>query len=199
MLSNFLFLSATVLLHLLASTTTALTLPTKRSTDFVPFHSLGGVGAVLRNSGGDTQLYYQATDGSIWAYETSAAFDAGTTNFNNILIPAGEVLVGTPIIAVTNDDFTEIHVFFVSPTHILSEWRWDADTEIWTSGASCTTCITNAGFVVQNGGTLLYALTPKASGELGIRIGFESAGEPTTLVEAENHNIGDWQMFTLPN
>jgi len=199
MLSNFLFLSATVLLHLLASTTTALTLPTKRSTDFVPFHSLGGVDAILRNSGGDTQIYYQATDGSIWAYETSAAFDTGTTKFNTPLIPAGEALVGTPIITVTNDDFTEIHVFFVSPTHILSEWRWDAATS-WASGSSCTTCITNAGFVVQNGGTLLYVLTPKtSSGELSIRIGFESAGEPSTIVEAENHSTGEWQMFALPN
>ncbi len=101
---------ATALLYFIfSSTITALALPTKRSTDFVPLRSLGGVGAVLRNAAGSTQIYYQAADGSIWNYQTSAPFDeGGTTDFNAELIPSGEASLGTPIIAVTNNEFSEV-------------------------------------------------------------------------------------------
>jgi hypothetical protein len=76
---------------------------TSLAADFVPVTPLGGVAAVDLGSG-ISQLYYQnPADGIIYAYGVQGGpFVTGSTFFPGVpLIPANQVLSGSPIIAVT--------------------------------------------------------------------------------------------------
>jgi len=179
--------------------------PAKRSTDLLPFRSLGGIAAVIR-SPTETQIYYQNPDGGIWAYDSmgSNTFTNSHIFFNDPLVPAEEVMEGTPIEAVqmnfADGSFT-IHVFFISPTLTLSEWRFDFDPTSsantgWFHGPSCVTCITNAGFVVADGPKLAYFLADAPTNL--VRVGFVSAGAPGTLSEAVLDASGEWKLTQIP-
>ncbi|KAJ7115741.1 hypothetical protein C8R44DRAFT_739489 [Mycena epipterygia] len=60
---------------------------------------------------------------------------------------------------------------------------------IFMGGPSCTTCLTT-----QGSSDVLYAMANPAFNQF--RVGFMSAGQPTTLSEAENFGAG-WQMGVL--
>jgi hypothetical protein len=87
----------------------------------------------------------------------------------------------------------------VSPTNILSEYIW-TNAIGWHGGPSCTNCITRSGFVVQPGNKVLYAIANDAAGSLAtLRVGFVSAGAPTTISEADFSPTKGWQVAQLPN
>ncbi|KAJ6586320.1 hypothetical protein DFH09DRAFT_1143120 [Mycena vulgaris] len=161
-----------------------------------PLTLVGNVAAVQATDlGGDTRLYYQNQDNSIQETSISGPFTSGTFEGTQVLIPANEVLPGTPIAAVTlnGNAFQEIHVFFVSPSNILSEYWWNGQT--WFGGPSCgSDCITQNQFAVQPGSKLLYAMSSTGGPH---RVGFVSAGNPGTLTEADITPSG-WQLAPLP-
>jgi len=174
---------------------------TSLATDFVPVTPLGGVAAVDLGSG-ISQLYYQnSADGIIYAYGVQGGpFVTGSTFFAGVpLIPADQVLSGSPIIAVTMTiaGVQQVHVFFISPTLVLSEWVFLSNAG-WFAGINCPICITNSGFVVESGtAMLLYVLDDATTG--AIRVGFISAGDPGTLSEASNPGTGIWKAAILPS
>ncbi|KAF8896007.1 hypothetical protein BD779DRAFT_1782262 [Infundibulicybe gibba] len=169
-----------------------------RAADVIPLSPLGGVGAV-QGDNSDTRLYYQKSDGSINEYSVSNAFNAGNSTANIGLVPAGQAQLGTPIVATTiNGDFLqEIHVYFFSPSNVLSEWIW-ANGIGWRGGPSCTECLTTLGIAVVPGSKVLYAMGNPSTQSL--RVGFESAGFPGTLAEADKAGTAGstWQLAPLP-
>lgn len=72
----------------------------ERKAEVVPFTPLGAV-AAIQDQTGDTRIYYQKADGSIWQWCEKGTFTAGVpSTCNAMIIPANEVLPGTPL-AVT--------------------------------------------------------------------------------------------------
>ena len=86
----------------------------------------------------------------------------------------------------------QIHVYFLSPANVLSEYIWNAG---WQGGPSCTQCLTASNFVAAAGSQILYAMGNPDTAEL--RVGFVSAGAPTTLTEAVHDVGGEWQLGQL--
>ncbi|KAJ7892000.1 hypothetical protein B0H13DRAFT_1538956, partial [Mycena leptocephala] len=108
--------------------------------------------------GGDTRLFYQNADNSIQQTGIHGAFNIGTFTGTGLIVPAQEVVAGTPIAAaLISPAFTEMHVFFVSPSNILSEYIWSNAAGAFRGGPSCSDCITVNQFVVQPGSKVLYA------------------------------------------
>ncbi|KAJ7711097.1 hypothetical protein B0H14DRAFT_700280 [Mycena olivaceomarginata] len=150
------FLFVSVLGSALGNRAVAPSTPETRPVTFV-----GNVAAIQATAlGGDTRLYYQNPDNSIQETAISGPFAVGTSVFegSNLLIPANEILPGTPIAAVTfnGNAFQQIHVFFVSPDNILSEYAWTGT--VWKGGPSCSDCVTANRFAVQPGSKMLYAM-----------------------------------------
>ncbi|KAJ7797392.1 hypothetical protein B0H14DRAFT_3493803 [Mycena olivaceomarginata] len=89
-------------------------------------------------SSGDTRVYHQNADNSIGELAVSGPFTTEHVYFSTVRIPAAEILPGTPIAtALLGDNFAELHVFFVSPVHVLSEWIWNAAAVAWHGGPTC--------------------------------------------------------------
>ncbi|KAJ7861170.1 hypothetical protein B0H13DRAFT_2355236 [Mycena leptocephala] len=160
--------------------------------------------SAVQNHTGDTRVYYQNTnDKSIHEIAVLGTFSSGTFEAEGSLIPANEVLFGTPIVAVSaNPDgpelFQDIHVFFVSPTNILSSYVWQSSTG-WLGGSSCAPCITSSTFGVQAGSKLLYAMANGAAGSPALlRVGFVSAGATSTLSEATFTAAAGWRLAQIP-
>ncbi|KAJ7021505.1 hypothetical protein C8F04DRAFT_972720, partial [Mycena alexandri] len=154
---------------------------------------------VPQASSGDTRVYYQNADNSIGELAVSGPFTSGHVYFSTVRIPAAEVLPGTPIAtAVLGDNFAELHVFFVSPAHVLSEWIWSAAAVAWRGGPTCSDCITVNGFVVQPGSQVLYATANNApSSPALLRVAFVSSGAPNTLSEVDFTTAHGWQLAQL--
>ncbi|KAJ6570451.1 hypothetical protein DFH09DRAFT_1153586 [Mycena vulgaris] len=159
--------------------------------------------SAVQNHTGDTRIFYQNTDDkSIHQIVLLGTFSSGSFEADGSLIPANEVLLGTPIVAVSaNPDglnFQDIHVFFVSPTNILSSYVWQPSTG-WRGGSSCAPCITNSMFGVQAGSKLLYAMANGAAGSPALlRVGFVSAGATSTLSEATFTAAVGWRLAQIP-
>ncbi|KAF8872309.1 hypothetical protein BD779DRAFT_1679797 [Infundibulicybe gibba] len=172
-----------------------------RAAEIVPLSPFGGVAAV-QSENNDTRLYYQRSDGSIHQYIVSNAFNVGhTSGLDTLLIPASEVQLGTPI-AITStisQFFGEIRIYFFSPSNILSEYIWMAAVGHFRGGPSCADCLTAAGLAVVPGSKVLYAMQNPSTGSL--RVGFVSAGFPSTLAEADRAGAPNstWQVAALPN
>jgi len=188
--------------------TLSLALPTiktiaERATNIVPLAPLGNM-AAIQEPGGQSRLYYQKPDGSIWQYAVSASFDTGVVDVGFIdteITPAGEAQMGTLIAAAQlraplASNFPEIHIVYVSPANILSETIWRNTTGFFQSGAGCPDCITSLGVVVQPGSKVLYAMLDQDTDNL--RVGFVSAGAPGTITELD-HDRGFWQIAALPD
>lgn len=127
-------------------------LPRSVNTNLSPeFGSLTFVGDV---AAGSTRIYYQNPDSSIQESIISGSFVVGTFDASTLLVPADEVLCGTPIVATTiSGNGFPIRVFFVSPSYILSEYAWTGTT--WEGWPKCTGCITANQFTVEPGSTVL--------------------------------------------
>ncbi|KAJ7131856.1 hypothetical protein C8R43DRAFT_1207096 [Mycena crocata] len=165
-----------------------------------PVSALGNVAAVQSIPSGDTRLWFQNVDRSISQIAASGPFTSGG-RFESVftLVPGSEVLSGTPIAAATvnGTSLQEIHLFFLSPTNILSEYIWDNFIG-WHGGAGCTTCITTNQFVVQAGSKVLYVMGNDAAGNTAdLRVGFVSAGAPGTFSEVNFTPAKGWQLAQL--
>ena len=87
----------------------------------------------------------------------------------------------------------------MSPAQVLSEYIW-TDALGWRGGPSCTVCITADTFSVQPNSKVLYAMGNNAVGNTAsLRVGFVSAGAPTTLSEVDFTPAGGWKLVQLPN
>ncbi|KAJ6569109.1 hypothetical protein B0H19DRAFT_1065884 [Mycena capillaripes] len=163
-----------------------------------PISFVGSITAEQATSG-DTRIYYQNPDNSINELSVSGPFVSGQLYRNEFRIPAAQVLAGTPISSAQfGTEFDELHVFFVSPGHILSEWIWSSALGLWQSGPTCSNCITASGFVVQPGSQILYAIANTAAGSPALlRVAFISGGAPDTLSEASFTAANGWQLGQL--
>ncbi|KAJ7440618.1 hypothetical protein FB451DRAFT_1300030 [Mycena latifolia] len=180
-----------------AAPSTSVTTPAPAT---VPVSFTGGAAAVQAiNANGDSRIYYQNYDNSIQEIAVNGPLTTGRFTGTTLLVPANEVLAGTPIAATTiaGDDLQQIHVYFLSPDHILSEYAFGGG--VWHGGPNCTDCLTRNGFVVQPGSKVLYALgnlqTPLVNAL--VRVGFVSAGAPATLSEAVWSTGVNWQLAQL--
>ncbi|KAJ6567592.1 hypothetical protein DFH09DRAFT_441726 [Mycena vulgaris] len=173
------------------------------SPGFVPVTFVGNVAAMQATDlNGDTRLFYQNADGSIQELAINGPFTGGTLTGSGLLVPVGQAMPGTPMaIANLGTKFTELHVFFVSPSNILSEYIWLEATGSWHGGASggCTTCVDVNRFTVQSGSKVLYAMGNSVGGAPAtLRVGFVSAGIPGTLAEVDFTAAKGWQLAQLP-
>jgi hypothetical protein len=180
---------------------------------------MGNVAAVQITTG-DTRIFFQDSTGAIIIGGVSAPFLSGGRNGgNSVLVPAGEVLPHTPIVAITANtatytgvrrlshhthlaipDCPQVRLYFLSRSNVLSEYIYPAtiaqNTGGFMGGASCTACLTMQGIVTSSTSPVLYAMANPAFNQF--RVGFVSAGQPTTVSEAENLGAG-WQVATFPN
>ncbi|KAJ7830146.1 hypothetical protein B0H14DRAFT_2243877, partial [Mycena olivaceomarginata] len=87
----------------------------------------------------------------------SGSLNVGKFEGSSVLVPAAQVAQGTPIVAFSNSNFSEIHVYFFSPANTLSEYIW-SDNQ-WQGGSTCTKCIDVFRFPVMSGSKALYAVS----------------------------------------
>ncbi|KAG6812903.1 hypothetical protein H0H92_015455 [Tricholoma furcatifolium] len=180
-----------------------------------PFASIGDVSIVYAAAGNDARMYFQpasgtANAGTISEYAISGPFDTGR-RFGGFqgLVPASEVAQGSPVSATILTSLTngfqevhessssfktlvvnsslQIHVFFVSPAGILSEYFYDT---AWHGGAGCgSACVTSLGFKV-NSSTIAPTANQNANASF-ITVTFKDANNPGTLSQAIRRN-GVW-------
>ncbi|KAE9404320.1 hypothetical protein BT96DRAFT_916886 [Gymnopus androsaceus JB14] len=185
-----------VALLTLCTSTTVLAAPS--NTETILFQAVGNVAAVQGNTGvnGDTRIYFQSLDNTIsqGIVQYPPLSQPHTSSFIT-LVPANEVLAGTPIAAVTVNGtaLQEIHVFFLSPANVLSEYYW-TNARGFRGGPSCSECLTAQGFVASST-KLLYAMGDPVTA--AIRLGFVSAGAPNGLSEAEFTAATGWTVGQL--
>ncbi|KAJ7765274.1 hypothetical protein B0H16DRAFT_1717819 [Mycena metata] len=170
------------------------------TSEIIPVSFVGGAAAVQAiNANGDSRIYYQDYDNSIQEIAVNGPLTTGRSTGSSLRVPANEVLAGTPIAATTiaGNDLQQIHVYFLSPDYVLSEYAFGGG--IWQGGPNCTDCLTANGLVVQRGSEVLYALgsLQAPSGTAFVRVGFVSAGAPSTLSEAVWSPGVDWQVAQL--
>ncbi|KAJ7896831.1 hypothetical protein B0H13DRAFT_1884895 [Mycena leptocephala] len=156
------------------------------SPDLFPIAPMGNVAAVQITTG-DTRIFFQDSTGAIIIGGVSAPFLSGGRNGgNSVLVPAGEVLPHTPIIAITANTatYTGARLYFLSRSNVLSEYIYPAtiaqNTGGFMGGASCTACLTMQGIVTSSTSPVLYAMANPAFNQF--RVGFVSAGQPTTIM-----------------
>ncbi|KAF5343928.1 hypothetical protein D9758_012126 [Tetrapyrgos nigripes] len=129
-------------------------------------------------------------------------FDLGSTFCDITLVPASEVLSGTPFAVVnslvTPNVYTEFRLYYLSKTLVLSELIWTPATNI-RFGANCADCLTQYGFQVEPSSVQsLYAMINPSSLTSYVRVGFISPGSPNTISEAIlNKNTNKWTLSTL--
>ncbi|KAJ7840848.1 hypothetical protein B0H14DRAFT_2784215 [Mycena olivaceomarginata] len=142
-------------------------------------HRPSGNVAAAQITTGDTRIYYQDSTGAIVQGVITAPFLSGgkaTAPAGVLHIPASEVLLYTPIVAITANTatYTGIRVYFLSPEHVLSEYIWAPATG-FIGGPSCIKCLTTQGIKVQNGSNVLYAMANTAFNQF--RVGFVREAE----------------------
>ncbi|KAJ6622041.1 hypothetical protein B0H10DRAFT_2214651 [Mycena sp. CBHHK59/15] len=156
------------------------------SPNLVSIAPMGNI-ATVQTTSGDTRLFFQDSTGAILEWNLSGPFTTGKN--------VGHIAVGNPT-------YTGVRLYFLSPSYVLSEYIWPTTISVNTNGfmggPSCTTCLTTQGIVVSSstGSKVLYAMANPAFNQF--RVGFVSAGQPTTLSETENFCAG-WQVNTYPN
>ncbi|KAJ7736700.1 hypothetical protein B0H16DRAFT_1695337 [Mycena metata] len=168
------------------------------SPDLFPISAVGNIAAVQLSATADTRIFFQDSTGAIMEGGVTAGKDLGTS----VLVPANQVLPFTPIFAINDPTATSylIRLYFFSPENTLSEYIYPTtipqNTNGFMGGPSCTACLTTQGIVGRSGSQVLYALANPAFTQF--RVGFISAGQPTTVSEAVNTGAG-WQVSTIPN
>ncbi|KAF5345433.1 hypothetical protein D9758_013638 [Tetrapyrgos nigripes] len=174
-----------------------------RASNLHPVSIVGDATAVANELNHGTRIYYQPPGGGISQICTNEAFAAGgDTTCDASVVPSQYVLPGTPIVATTaltnGGAFDEIHVFFLSPDYILSEWRWTSAGGP-RFGDGCPNCVTHSAFGAVNGSEVLYAIQSSRPATK-LRVGFVSVASPTTITEATwNFNTNVWSLAVLPD
>ncbi|THU89085.1 hypothetical protein K435DRAFT_969240 [Dendrothele bispora CBS 962.96] len=187
----------------LAATAIAFIAGVEAAVNFFPVDAVGEAVAVRNDKGkGATQLYYQVRNGSIIRLCTTTAFIGNGNQKCGLqeVVPANEVMYGTPITAATlwtsAGVFHGTHVYYYSPDGVLSEYI----NNISAHGPSCTQCVTNQRFGVVNSSVILYSFADFKTPGMQLRVGFESVGSPGTITEATfNSNTNKWSLSVLPN
>ncbi|KAE9394680.1 hypothetical protein BT96DRAFT_923360 [Gymnopus androsaceus JB14] len=156
------------------------------------------MGAIAPLPDGATWFFYQDTsNNSIIAVHISNALAAGGTLVSEqIFVPGSEVRSYSPIavsgaVDSAGTGWQEIHVFFYSPDNVLSEYYNIHEVGV-QGGPTCTTCVTNEGFVGAPDSQMLYTIETDTE----VRVGFVSAGAPDTVSEAANSGNG-WSVASL--
>lgn len=86
--------------------------PSEESIELVPVSPAGNV-AALQDPTGNTRLYYQKADGSIWQIAMAGPFTTGVGFSDVQLVPASEALLGTPIITTpAGKDLTDVRPLY---------------------------------------------------------------------------------------
>ncbi|KAJ7229491.1 hypothetical protein C8J57DRAFT_1387217 [Mycena rebaudengoi] len=171
------------------------------SPEVVPVTFFGNIAAVqVPGASADTRIYYQNPDNSIQVMGVSGPFTTGRRFLSLLVVPAAEVQFNTLIAAVATrfngGDFAEVHLFFISPSNVLSEYIGDSTG--FRGGPTCTDCITALNFVVQSGNRVLYATGSSDPGSPALlRVGFISAGAPDTLTEVDYDVKTGWRIAVL--
>ncbi|KAJ7243540.1 hypothetical protein C8J57DRAFT_1726018 [Mycena rebaudengoi] len=173
------FLCGSVLSSVVGNTALPRSANASLSLEFRPLTFVGNVAAVATNAAGSTRIYYQNPDNSIQESIINGPFVVGTFAASTLLVPADEVLCGTPIVATTigNNGFP-IRVFFPlhfgQPSQVVPVYAYSLKM-------------------------LLYALADSTPGSSHpLRVGFVSAGQPGTLTEADYIPGKGWQLASLP-
>ncbi|KAJ7476757.1 hypothetical protein FB451DRAFT_247170 [Mycena latifolia] len=160
----------------------------------IPFG--GGSASIVQTPTSDTRIYHQNPDGSIWEISASGPFVKPAFEGQFLLVPAAEVLPGTPIVATSVDgNLADVHVFFFSPKLVVSEYIWTNGIG-WTGGSTCTKCLTANGFVAASAQYLYAVENLAATAASTLRVGFNGAGAPGSLTEA-NKVGGVWQLGVM--
>ncbi|THU79721.1 hypothetical protein K435DRAFT_520523 [Dendrothele bispora CBS 962.96] len=168
-----------------------------------PIASIAG----LEASNGDSRLFYQKSDGSIWTSCVSGHWDSGgKTTCDFQVVPRTEALLNTALAAAGDPDLNEWHLYFFSPTSTVSEYIFQSSSISSTNpsgirgGASCTDCITAEAFnavVAKN--RALWAMFENDNGVNKLRVWFASAGQPNTITEAGKRGTDVWKQIGMPN
>ncbi|KAJ7576337.1 hypothetical protein C8J56DRAFT_1062053 [Mycena floridula] len=125
----------------------AVTNISERKANVVAFTSVGSVGRIQITTGDDTRIYHQNPDGSIWQVAVSGVFFQGQFEGQNMIVPAGEALYGTPIAVTVSGAYADIHLFLLSPTLIFSEYMYTPALGKFIGASACRPqCITTNGF-----------------------------------------------------
>ncbi|KAL0567138.1 hypothetical protein V5O48_014850 [Marasmius crinis-equi] len=167
-----------------------------------PLATIAGIQA----ASGDSRMFYQKPDGSIWMTCVSGHWTSGHTTCDSQIVPAGQALSTTPLTAVNTPDMTEWHLYFVTPTNTLAEYIFQSSAMTATNpsgvrgGPSCTDCITTEQFaVVSTKNKVLNALYQIDNDQPKLRVWFISAGQPNTVMEAGKQGDQVWQLIGMPN
>ncbi|ESK92285.1 hypothetical protein Moror_4683 [Moniliophthora roreri MCA 2997] len=163
--------------------------------------------AGLQADNGDSRMFYQRTDNSIWMTCVSGHWESGGKTTCDVQIVARtEALGSTPLAVVGDSTLNEWHLYFVSPTNTLSEYIFQTSTISATNpsgirgGTSCSDCITSELFnVVSTKNKALWAMMQNDNGVRKIRVWFVSAGQPNTLTEAGKRGDEVWKLIGMPN
>ncbi|KAK7460790.1 hypothetical protein VKT23_008718 [Stygiomarasmius scandens] len=176
------------------------------STNLVPLDTVGAVAAIQIPSN-PTRIFYQSFSGGIHQLCIDGTFTTGGLTCgpdNAPSVPPDEVAYGSPIVAVTFDAlpsnssrFSEFRIYYFSNENILSEFIFTPGNP--RHGDACPECITHRGFAVVPG-SFLYAMANPTKPGNRVRVGFRSAGSPTTITEAVlNGNTNTWSLTVLPD
>ncbi|KAJ7576494.1 hypothetical protein C8J56DRAFT_973077 [Mycena floridula] len=167
----------------------------QRATDAISFTPVGSVSAYQEPTVQTTIINYQKPDGSIWQYTVSGPLFKGTILQDFLVVPAGEALCGTPIAAVWTPN-VDVHLYFLSPSLIVSEYIYIYGSSGYIGGSACPQCITNNGFLAASS-QFLYAMEDSGAPVANLRVGFDSAGTPGGLTEASRTNAEGWSLSVL--
>ncbi|KAJ7219741.1 hypothetical protein C8J57DRAFT_1393814 [Mycena rebaudengoi] len=150
--------------------------------------SLVGNVAAVQTPSGDTRLYYQQADYGIYEAGVSGPFTkGGVLQGTELRVTAEVALAGTPIAATSTADFSEIHVYFVSPQNFLSHFYLSGGQ--WHTGTLASYKVT-----VKPGSPIFYAMRSDHEGQVQ-RVGFvNEAGE---LMEANYMPSTRWKFAPL--
>ncbi|KAG6807774.1 hypothetical protein H0H92_006429 [Tricholoma furcatifolium] len=148
------------------------------------------------------RLYFQQAAGSnagtIAEYSLTGPFDTGhifaTGPVPQVIVPADEVAEGSPITATiltsNSTPFQEVHVFFLSPSNILSEYYW-LPIVGWSGGSSCgSACVTSLNAHVDTSSDIIITANQDINNDF-LLVTFVDANNTGTLTQAIKRN-GVW-------
>ncbi|ESK83214.1 hypothetical protein Moror_3284 [Moniliophthora roreri MCA 2997] len=153
-------------------------------------------------------IYQSGATGDIVLESVSSTFQFGQHTGFRTIVPANEVLWGTPLAIAQRkekgDDIGRLFLFFFSPDYKLKEYQYGVDKpNDWDGGSGCNRCIDKYNFEVQPGSQILYAMRSAVDGDdpkfrAGVRVGFVANNYPGTLSEADRRHW-EWKVFPMPN
>ncbi|KAF8964477.1 hypothetical protein BDZ97DRAFT_1757827 [Flammula alnicola] len=157
---------------------------------FILSQCLGAGSTAIQLANGDTRIYYQAADGAIHEAGGVGSVASGAAYSDNILIPAQDVRINTPVAVTTwGAEFEQIRLYFIGSDNLIRERRYTRNQTPWGPGgldAKRYKAAPNSG--------LLYAIVT----DNNPRVGFQSADAPESITEAAYTLGGGWVDAKLP-